>query len=241
LLHRPLQVFTDDQVSYTSWFLDAFNYAIASKLHVINLSIGGPDFLDFPFVEKVWEVTSNGLIMISAIGNDGPLYGTLNNPADQPDVIGVGGIDNNNNIASFSSRGMTTWELPAGTGESCRMGLCYVCCDVMCCDDSIISCCAVCCLWCCLVRLCSFESGAAATSTTCKVPALVQVAFVVDAASNQQPASSKYGTRHAYKATHHTSSPLCLTLHHQMPCRASWLNPAPSPTHLCAQAASSLM
>lgn len=111
------KVFTDDQVSYTSWFLDAFNYAISCKLHVINLSIGGPDFLDAPFVEKVWEVTSNGLIMISAIGNDGPLYGTLNNPADQPDVIGVGGIDNDNNIAAFSSRGMTTWELPAGTGR----------------------------------------------------------------------------------------------------------------------------
>ena len=31
--------------------------------------------------------------MISAIGNDGPLYGTLNNPADQMDVIGVGGIN----------------------------------------------------------------------------------------------------------------------------------------------------
>ena len=29
----------------------------------------------------------------AAIGNDGPLYGTLNNPADQNDVIGVGGID----------------------------------------------------------------------------------------------------------------------------------------------------
>jgi subtilisin family serine protease len=52
--------------------------------------------------------------MVSAIGNDGPLYGTLNNPADQSDVIGVGGIDYNNHIASFSSRGMTTWELPHG-------------------------------------------------------------------------------------------------------------------------------
>ncbi len=41
----------------------------------------------------MWEVTSNGIIMVSAIGNDGPLYGTLNNPADQSDVIGIGGID----------------------------------------------------------------------------------------------------------------------------------------------------
>jgi hypothetical protein len=41
------------QVSYTSWFLDAFNYAIGTEMNVVNLSIGGPDYLDLPFVEKV--------------------------------------------------------------------------------------------------------------------------------------------------------------------------------------------
>jgi membrane-bound transcription factor site-1 protease len=65
----------------------------------------------------VWELTANNVIMVSAIGNDGPLYGTLNNPADQMDVIGVGGIDYQDHIASFSSRGMTTWELPHGYGR----------------------------------------------------------------------------------------------------------------------------
>ncbi|XP_047170955.1 subtilisin-like protease SBT6.1 isoform X2 [Vigna umbellata] len=108
------RVFTDAQVSYTSWFLDAFNYAIATNMDVLNLSIGGPDYLDLPFVEKIWEITANNIIMVSAIGNDGPLYGTLNNPADQSDVIGVGGIDYSDHIASFSSRGMSTWELPHG-------------------------------------------------------------------------------------------------------------------------------
>ena len=63
------------QVSYTSWFLDAFNYAILKKINVLNLSIGGPDFMDHPFVDKVWELTANKVIMVSAIGNDGPLYG----------------------------------------------------------------------------------------------------------------------------------------------------------------------
>ena len=82
-------MFTNNQVSYTSWFLDAFNFAIMKKIHVLNLSIGGPDFMDQPFVDKVWELTANNIIMLSAIGNDGPLYGTLNNPADQMDVIGV--------------------------------------------------------------------------------------------------------------------------------------------------------
>ncbi|XP_048648527.1 membrane-bound transcription factor site-1 protease isoform X2 [Marmota marmota marmota] len=111
------RVFTNNQVSYTSWFLDAFNYAILKKIDVLNLSIGGPDFMDHPFVDKVWELTANNVIMVSAIGNDGPLYGTLNNPADQMDVIGVGGIDFEDNIARFSSRGMTTWELPGGYGR----------------------------------------------------------------------------------------------------------------------------
>ena len=36
------RVFTNDQVSYTSWFLDAFNYAIVSGMNVVNLSIGAP-------------------------------------------------------------------------------------------------------------------------------------------------------------------------------------------------------
>ncbi|GAB2216326.1 hypothetical protein Droror1_Dr00024098 [Drosera rotundifolia] len=108
------RVFTDAQVSYTSWFLGAFNYAIAIFLDVLNLSIGGSDHLGLPFVEKVWELTANNIIMVSAIGNDGPFYGTLNNSTDQSDVIGVGGIDYNNRIASFSSRGMSTWEIPHG-------------------------------------------------------------------------------------------------------------------------------
>ncbi|KAK6630577.1 Membrane-bound transcription factor site-1 protease [Polyplax serrata] len=111
------RVFTNNQVSYTSWFLDAFNYAILKKISVLNLSIGGPDFMDYPFVDKVWELTANKVIMVSAIGNDGPLYGTLNNPADQMDVIGVGGINFEDQIAKFSSRGMTTWELPQGYGR----------------------------------------------------------------------------------------------------------------------------
>jgi hypothetical protein len=51
--HWGLMLSVGLQVSYTSWFLDAFNYAIATKMNVLNLSIGGPDYLDLPFVEKV--------------------------------------------------------------------------------------------------------------------------------------------------------------------------------------------
>ena len=51
------------QVSYTSWFLDAFNYAILKKIDVLNLSIGGPDFMDHPFVDKVKNTSSNLIIL----------------------------------------------------------------------------------------------------------------------------------------------------------------------------------
>ena len=108
------RVFSGSQVSYTSWFLDAMNHAIRRRVHVINISIGGPDWRDLPFVSKVREMSANGIIVVSAIGNDGPHRGTLNNPADQLDVIGVGGHDDQKRMSAFSSRGFTLWEQSEG-------------------------------------------------------------------------------------------------------------------------------
>ena len=57
---------------------------------MLNLSIGGPDFMDEPFVSKVNELTTRGIVFVSAIGNDGPVFGTLNNPGDQDNVSNQG-------------------------------------------------------------------------------------------------------------------------------------------------------
>nr|AIG55378.1 secreted protein [Thraustotheca clavata] len=112
------RVFTSESVVYTSWFLDAINYAIYLELDVLNFSIGGPDFEDLPFVDKVREASSHGIIVVSAAGNSGPYYGILTNPADQMDVIGVGGLTEDlQKIASFSARGLTTWEIDSGYGR----------------------------------------------------------------------------------------------------------------------------
>ena len=52
---------------------------IPAGIHVLNLSIGGPDFKDLPFVEKVWELTANNVIMISGKEYGGTNYlGTYN-------------------------------------------------------------------------------------------------------------------------------------------------------------------
>jgi subtilisin family serine protease len=49
-----------------------------------------------------------GVIVVNAMGNDGPGPGTLDSPADVDSVISVGAVDANLNIASFSSRGPTS-------------------------------------------------------------------------------------------------------------------------------------
>lgn len=109
------KVFTKEQVSYTSWFLDAFNYVLQKRINILNLSIGGPDYMDMPFVDKIRELAANNIIIVSAIGNDGPLYGTLNNPADLSFVFGIGAIDHATmTVARFSSRGMSIYELSMG-------------------------------------------------------------------------------------------------------------------------------
>jgi len=37
---------------------------VKAKVQIVNLSIGGPDFHDEPFVDKVNELTAIGVIMV---------------------------------------------------------------------------------------------------------------------------------------------------------------------------------
>ena len=48
-------------------------------------------------------------IMVFSLSLSPLSLSTLNNPADMMDVIGIGGINFEDEIARFSSRGMTTW------------------------------------------------------------------------------------------------------------------------------------
>ena len=105
-----LKLFTSKRESYTSWFLEAFDFILENDIDIVNLSNGGSDFLDQPFVAKLDELSAKGVVIVSAIGNEGPFQGTLNNPGDLINVIGVGSLDEDNaQVAAFSSRGMTSW------------------------------------------------------------------------------------------------------------------------------------
>ena len=70
--------------------------------HIINMSLGAsvapPDSLR----SKIQEATGRGIIIVAAAGNDS---GAVNYPAKYPEVIAVGAIDENGNLADFSSHG----------------------------------------------------------------------------------------------------------------------------------------
>ena len=88
------------------------------QVHVLNLSIGGPDFADRPFMHKVDEAAANNVVVVSGIGNSGPLWGTLMNPADQPDVIGVGGVDDHGELCNTIALTLASNPNPTATRVS---------------------------------------------------------------------------------------------------------------------------
>lgn len=112
-----LKLFNEDEMTYSAWFLDAFNFVMDNDIDIVNLSTASKDTKDNPFIEKIEELTAAGIIVVSAIGNDGPAQGTAESPADMHSVIGVGSLSYNfERVATFSSRGMTKKSMLIGMG-----------------------------------------------------------------------------------------------------------------------------
>jgi len=70
---------------------------------------------------QVRELARAGITIVSGVGNSGPGWGSLLNPADDALVIGVSALlPSGRKLAPYASRGPTLWELPHGAG---RMGV----------------------------------------------------------------------------------------------------------------------
>lgn len=85
-------------------------WAVDQNVHVINMSLGGSIPSDG---QDALSLTCNaavgqGVVVCVAAGNAGPSTRTVGSPGAATDVITVGAVNRNNNIASFSSRGPTT-------------------------------------------------------------------------------------------------------------------------------------
>jgi len=76
--------------------------AMDSGAHIINMSLGASVTPPESLHNKIKEASQRGIIIVAAAGNDS---GEVNYPAKYPEVIAVGAIDENGNLAEFSSHG----------------------------------------------------------------------------------------------------------------------------------------
>ena len=97
----------------TVW--DGMQYGTANGADILTASLGwphsvGPDRVTWRMVCE--NSIAAGVVVLYAAGNEGCFNAPDNvrTPGDVPDVITVGAVDCNDNIASFSSCGPVTWQ-----------------------------------------------------------------------------------------------------------------------------------
>jgi len=86
---------------YLSDVIEGIQWAIDNGMQVINMSLGTTS--DVPsFHDAVIAAKNAGIVVVAAAGNSGS---SVNYPAAYPETIAVSATDQNNQIASWSSRG----------------------------------------------------------------------------------------------------------------------------------------
>jgi subtilisin family serine protease len=86
---------------YLSDVIEGIEWAIANHMQVINMSLGTASDVQ-SLHDAVIAAKNAGIVVVAAAGNSG---GAVNYPAAYPEVIAVSATDQNNVIASWSSRG----------------------------------------------------------------------------------------------------------------------------------------
>jgi len=86
---------------YLSDVIEGIQWAVANKIQVINMSLGASQDVQ-SFHDAVTAAYNAGVVIVAAAGNSG---GAVIYPAAYPEAIAVSATDQNNQLASWSSRG----------------------------------------------------------------------------------------------------------------------------------------
>ncbi|MCA1819907.1 MAG: S8 family serine peptidase [Thermoplasmatota archaeon] len=90
----------------------AIQWAVSQHADVINLSLGGVRSNDIfsnlapdRMTQAIQAAVDKGVVVVAAAGNDGPANADVSTPADVPDVLAVGAIQEDGAVWENSSRG----------------------------------------------------------------------------------------------------------------------------------------
>lgn len=88
--------------------LGGLDWVLEQNVNIVSMSLGMEgNWIEFaPVVERMKQM---GVLPVFAIGNSG---NTTTSPGNMPGVLGVGAVDQDNKLASFSSRGQVRWGDP---------------------------------------------------------------------------------------------------------------------------------
>lgn len=98
----PIKVLDNNGRSSYDQIARGLRTAIDQRVDIINMSLGSPSAPPQVIHRLIQEAVQQKIIVVAAAGNDG---GGVNYPAHYDEVIAVGAVDKNGNLANFSSRG----------------------------------------------------------------------------------------------------------------------------------------
>lgn len=96
-----VKVLSDDGRGTMASVMDGFTYAINYDFDVISISLGIPNKLPIIFQERIAQAYNAGITMVCATGNSGNSQAMY--PARMDEVIAVGGLDKDMNVAPFTN------------------------------------------------------------------------------------------------------------------------------------------
>jgi len=115
-----IKVLDRDGIGRTSNIVKGITWAIENRdrygIKVLNISLGNTPAAKGkvdPVALAVEKAVESGIVVVVAAGNEGPNPGTISSPGDNPKVITVGAVDDNNtpddltddSVPDYSSRG----------------------------------------------------------------------------------------------------------------------------------------
>lgn len=96
-----IRAFDEEGKSSLATILRAINWSIENGMDIVNMSFGMPQYSE-ALARVIKKANDRGVVMVASAGNNG---GEVEYPARYDGVVGVSAIDQNGNLASFSSRG----------------------------------------------------------------------------------------------------------------------------------------